>query len=552
MIRPEDWIPTNEIVLEANALTAAINSEENVIVAAGPGAGKTELLAQRADYLFRTGLCPYPRRILAIAFKVDAARNLRERVRERSGERYSTRFDSLTFHAFAKRIIDNYRPALTGAHALDADYTVDEKTTSLPTQISYAAMVPFAREILEKNPYALRAIRQTYSHVFFDEFQDATSDQYELLCALFGGTSALLTAVGDTKQRIMAFAGALEGVMERFAVDFCARRLTLYQNRRSEPTLRRMQNRMILDMDAASASPDEDLIGAGGIIEMDGFETASDEAQWVASLIESELADGVPISEIAVLVRQQVNLYGAELVDALNARGVPVRNDQALQDLAAEPAAALIFDFIEVVTGVREPAAYTELMRMASPPSLEEEGRERFDRRLKRRLETVSRALREAPDLGCSIGFWRGEVRGFLELVSRPTLLGLSPGYAQSKRIQELINQALGAFKEALEITADPLDAVHRLTGRDSIRVLTIHKSKGLEFQHVIVLGVEHEMFWNSPDEAQSEYFVAISRAKSRLTLTYTRFRARPADAKGRWDESRTAYVQFLNYAIDE
>lgn len=159
MIKPEDWVPADGLILEPNAQTAAIASEGSVIVAAGPGAGKTELLAQRADYLLRTGLCPYPRRILAISFKVDAARNLRERVRERAGGKYAARFDSLTFHAFAKRIIDNYRPVLTGAHVLNVDYTVDDKITSLPKQISYADMVPLALEILAKNPYALGGIR---------------------------------------------------------------------------------------------------------------------------------------------------------------------------------------------------------------------------------------------------------------------------------------------------------------------------------------------------------------------------------------------------------
>src|SRR5699024_12017866 len=74
-------------------------------------------------------------------------------------------------------------------------------------------MVPLALEILAKNPYALGGIRHTYSHVFLDEFQDATTEQYELLLAAFGESATLLTAVGDTKQRIMVFAGALDGIM---------------------------------------------------------------------------------------------------------------------------------------------------------------------------------------------------------------------------------------------------------------------------------------------------------------------------------------------------
>ena len=86
MIPPNDWGPADGITLEPNALLAAREQGQNVVVSAGPGAGKTELLAQRADFLLTTGGCPYPRRILAISFKVDAARNIRERVRRRCGD----------------------------------------------------------------------------------------------------------------------------------------------------------------------------------------------------------------------------------------------------------------------------------------------------------------------------------------------------------------------------------------------------------------------------------------------------------------------------------
>ena len=124
MINPDDWTPIDGLMLEPNAYKA-VTSSKNMIVSAGPGAGKTELLAQRADFLFRTGSCRYPGRILAISFKVDAARNLSERVRKRSGNRYASRFDSMTFDAFAKMLVDNYRTALTGSYKLNEDYEID-------------------------------------------------------------------------------------------------------------------------------------------------------------------------------------------------------------------------------------------------------------------------------------------------------------------------------------------------------------------------------------------------------------------------------------------
>ena len=82
--------------------------ERSVAVTAGPGSGKTELLAQRADFLLRTNICPYPRRILAISFKTDAAANLGARVRERVPPDLASRLDSQTFHSFALRLIRRF------------------------------------------------------------------------------------------------------------------------------------------------------------------------------------------------------------------------------------------------------------------------------------------------------------------------------------------------------------------------------------------------------------------------------------------------------------
>ena len=81
-----DWQPSDGLKLEVNALEV-VKSSENTLVIAGPGAGKTEMLAQRANFLLQTNTCVFPRKILAISFKKDASLNLHERVMKRSGEK---------------------------------------------------------------------------------------------------------------------------------------------------------------------------------------------------------------------------------------------------------------------------------------------------------------------------------------------------------------------------------------------------------------------------------------------------------------------------------
>jgi superfamily I DNA/RNA helicase len=552
MIRPDQWHPVDGLVLEPNAMTAATMSAGNVVVAAGPGAGKTELLVQRADFLLRTGCCPYPRRILAVSFKTDAARNLRERVQRRSGTRLAARFDSFTFHAFAKRIIDNFRVALVGHNTLNPDYRIDPGTRIQGEQITFDDLVPLALEIIESNPYACGGIRQTYSHVFLDEFQDCTGQQYQLVKAAFGHTTAVLTAVGDTKQRIMAWAGALDGVLRTFAEDFSARSLPMYQNFRSAAGLRRMQNRMIAQMDPDAVSPDRDVAGDDGVVEVLGFDTDHDESQSLAHLIDDWLKEGVPPREVAVLVRQQPHLVAAVLGGQLTKRGIPFRNEQESQDLTAEPVPALVFNFIRVIAADRQPDAYAELMRITNRSSASDDEASRFNSQLKRMIHNARSTVRNLESQTEESAVWRTLVQDFLQLVSQPVLTALSPGYRQGARLDDLIEQALEAFERELAVDGDAIQALRRLSELDAIRLLTIHKCKGLEFEKVVVLGVEEELLWGTPTAAMSEFFVAISRAKQHLVLTYAKHRTRPAGAATRWAEERTPHQEFLDFTREE
>jgi len=552
MIRPEVWRPAGGITPEPNALSAVREQAANVVVVAGPGAGKTELLAQRADFLLTTGGCRYPRRILAISFKVDAARNIRERVRIRCGEHLAARFDSFTFHAFAKRIVDNYRVLLTGKDDRDPDYTLDTQNRVACKQITFDDLVPLAIGILQKNPYARNTIRQTYTHVFLDEFQDATGNQYTLLKEAFLGSGVVVTAVGDNKQRIMRFADALDGIMQIFADEFAAQPLTLYQNFRSAPVLRRMQNRMVQVMDPPAAVPMSELAGDEGNVEVLPFADALNEADVIADRIEAWLQEGVAPSEIAVLVRQQPHLVCENLIAELTARGIASRNDQTHHDLTAEPVAAVILNLIRVLADDRRSAAYEHLMRLVTRTTLTEELALRSASAVSRFLTVKRKQLRD--DAAARSGFdeWTTTIADFLELITRHALHSLSPEYQRGVRLDQVIEQTVGAFRKELDKDGDPLAALMRLSEDDAVRIINIHKCKGLEFEKVVVLGVERELFWGDRiDDNRAEFFVAISRAKHELILTWAQNRPRPAAASGRWDVGRHPQQEFLNYAVE-
>jgi superfamily I DNA/RNA helicase len=549
MIKPDRWQPADGLRLEPNALIAAREDLRNLVLTAGPGAGKTEMLAQRADYLLRTGACRYPHRILAISFKVDASRNLKDRVRKRCGHELATRLDSHTFHAFAKRLIDRFRPVLVGKDALDVDYTIGSPRVQ-QRQIEYEDMVPLAVQILQSSKIARNALRQTYSHVFLDEFQDCTMAQYQLIKAAFLDADVLLTAVGDTKQSIMRWAGALEGVFQVFAKDFSATPLNLYQNFRSQLRLRRMQNAMVKVMDFKAAVPDVDLAGGGGLVDILEFEDSQQEAEALAEMIQEWIdEEGLAPSEIAVLVSKQIGLHADRLIAELAMRGIPFRNEDALQDLSAEPAARVIIDFLSVVTGEREPDAYDRLMNVLLVMGLAEEKAYELRARWLRFIDDARDRVRQGSAKASNADALHKLGEEFIELLGREALAGLSADYEHANRLDEIIAQTFNRIRELLELDKDAAGALARFSEDRAVRIMTIHKCKGLEFDTVIVLGVEEQTFWSKPDDERSAYFVAISRAKRRLYLTVAARRQKPKGANHHWREARFPHEEFLGYA---
>lgn len=548
MITVEEWQPADELILEPNALRAAKEHEYCLALTAGPGAGKTEMLAQRADFLLRTGTCRYPKRILAISFKVDACKNLKERVERRCGFDLASRFDSYTFHAFAKRIIDRFKPVLVNEYTLDFGYSiVDKKNGPSRTEIEFGDLVPFAIQILQSSEIARNAIRQTYSDIFLDEFQDCTNLQYELVKLAFQGTRLRLTAVGDTKQKIMAWAGALDGIFQTFVNDFNAVPLNMYRNFRSKPRLLRVQNEIIRTLDPASVMSDEQLRGDEGEVYVHSFEDSRQEAIYLVDLIDKWIhIEQIPPAEISVLVSKQLDLYANHLMVELGNRGIPYRNEQQMQDITVEPVARLIVDYLSCLYSEREPKAWIRLMNQLIPfadEGIQSSARKDLDLLIRKQRKIVFNA--RSTELPFS-DWWQLAI-DFLKNTSIETLVALSPEYENRKRLKEVIRETSIRIQDLLRLEPDLLKALGRFTDDQAVRILTIHKSKGLEFDSVIIMAVENEIFFGSKNENRCAFFVGVSRAKRRLVLTHAQQRERPLDAK-RWDVKRSAQEEYFNY----
>lgn len=549
MISAEQWLPADGLMLEPNAMKAAKEQEKCLALTAGPGAGKTEMLAQRADFLFRTGTCRYPKRILAISFKVDSSTNLKERVKRRCGSDLASRFDSYTFHAFAKRIIDRFRIVLTGENALPENYSIgDRKITG--TQITFNDLVPLAIEILKTSNIARNVIRQTYSDVFLDEFQDCTNLQYELIKLAFQRTSARLTAVGDTKQKIMGWAGALEGIFETFAQDFSAEPLNMYRNFRSKPCLLRLQNKIIQNLEPNSVMPEELLRGDEGEILLCEFKNDIEEAESIVERISEWISnEKIPLYEIAILVSKQAESYAAVIMKNLEEKNISYRNEQQLQDISTEPITKLIIDYLLYFYGDREPQSWSRLQEQILPfvDDEELEFSKRYD--LQDFIFNQKKIIKKSEKLSGKFSCWRQVISSFLKQLSIETITALSPDYESESRLKELVKLTITKIQELLEKESDLIKVLKSFLDDQAIRIMTIHKSKGLEFHSVIMLAVENETFWGNKDAERCAFFVGVSRAKQRLLITYSKERQKPENV-GIWNCYRNKHAEYWGYFI--
>jgi superfamily I DNA/RNA helicase len=114
-----------------------------------------------------------------------------------------------------------------------------------------------------------------------------------------------------------------------------------------------------------------------------------------------------------------------------------------------------------------------------------------------------------------------------LETITPTALVNQYPQYAQGHLLSETVDNITGHFNKLLE-EYTLKEAIAEFEGINSIPIMTIHKSKGLEYNTVIFIGLEDSAFWNfrnSQTEETRSFFVAFSRAKQRVIFTMSKKR---------------------------
>lgn len=611
---PADWCPRDIDDLEPAAWAALRAGTASVT--AGPGAGKSEFLAQRASYLLETGLCRPPHRILAISFKRDAAANLRQRVRTRVPE-HADRFISMTFDAFTKSIVDRFKGLLPPAWAMSGPYRIgfasQAEVRDFLTNLAMAAPEKFRRGVygirhsgfisnvvgsheLELEPreptgatdYAVRqwwaqkykahdvatvdfvmlnrlaelvirsshqlrrALTATYPFVFVDEFQDTTYAQYSFLKSVFACEGTTVTVVGDRKQRIMGWAGALTDAFAQFEDDFNAEPFELTWNHRSTQELIELQHRFATRLDADAQRQLSQVVSRVGEspVQIWSFSNTELEARAIAAWIAADVEQsGRSPADYGMIARQRVADLEPELAQAIAAQGLKLRNDDAqvgnlrLQDLLKDDLARLLIGLVRLgATRGGQPQTWREVtatLARVIPNDRNREVGSSTDDALSNFLAELRSWFSATPlnDAAIEPGIDLPEVLTDT-LVDKLTAFVNYDDIAQKRVLAdrpEDLTVTLKAFKIRLANVLRHVGSWDQLAGAftqdEAVPLLTIHRSKGLEYHTVFFIGLDGDQWWaHARDTVESTmaFFVGVSRAAERLIFTQCDQRGSP------------------------
>lgn len=391
---------------------AVLAPDGPLLIVAGPGSGKTLVLAARIAYLV-TARQVSPASILALTFATKAARELRERLAGMLGP-LGEAVDVATFHALGLRIIRQWREELAlgpgplvvygetevlgvleqavDERGIDREgwplselaaelerYRLGNASASTPgslpeladayeavlrrrAAVDFPAMLVLPLRLFAARPNALRLYQDSYRYVLADEFQDICAVQYALLRQLAERHHHLVVG-GDPRQCLYGWRGADIRFLREFQHDFPeAHCVSLDQNFRSTGRIVELANALADELPENRPLWTDNPLGEPALLVVAHDEQA--EAAFVAAEIERLLtAQRVDHpGEVAVLYRTR--RQATELALALRARQLPYRV-QGNADLFTRRA---VRDAIAYLRLARNPADIPALTRIVNVP----------------------------------------------------------------------------------------------------------------------------------------------------------------------------------------
>ena len=360
---------------------AVAAENQNMLVLAGAGSGKTRVLVHRIAWLVRAeGFSPWS--ILAVTFTNKAAREMRGRIEDMLQVPAQGMWVG-TFHGLAHRLLkahwkeavlpqnfqildsdDQLRlvkricreleldesrwpprqaqwyinaqkdeglrpqhievpPGDVFAHTMLQVYRAYETACERGGMVDFAELLLRAHELWLRSPAVLQHYQQRFRQILVDEFQDTNTIQYAWLRVL-AGKNIPVVAVGDDDQSIYGWRGAKIENIQRFSEDFPATRMVrLEQNYRSTQTILRAANGVIAFNQGRLGKELWTSGETGEPITLYAGFNEQDEARFVVEQIEAWTSNGNERASVAILYRS--NAQSRVLEEALIRALIPYR-----------------------------------------------------------------------------------------------------------------------------------------------------------------------------------------------------------------------------------
>ncbi|WP_424988236.1 UvrD-helicase domain-containing protein [Microbulbifer sp. S227A] len=468
----------------------------NVLVLAGPGSGKTRVLVHRIAYLLRMKR-EDPRGILVLAYNRHAAAEIRMRLRGLVGDD-ANGITILTCHSLAMRLVG---ASFTGVHADKKDFD---------NIITEAVRLLNADDLSKSEAEAQReSLIQGYRWILVDEYQDIGAHEYDLISAVAGRSledadlKLSLFAVGDDDQNVYAFRGASIEFIRKFEDDYNAKPAFLIENYRSTANIIAAGN------DVISRAPDRMKVEHS--IRINKSRSAS--------------PAGGRLEKSDAVVQGRVHLLDVPPGDAPQAIAAI---DELLRLSRLDPSwnwaktAVISRDWkgLGAVRAYAESKGLTVQMANEEPLNIW-----RF-----RETQKLVTKLRQTPDA----------LLGVQEILD---VLNEQPRNRWVDLIAEGIAELAQELKTKTMPVADIIEWIAEwskdvLDEQRNLLLLTAHRAKGLEFDHVVILNGGWDRIpdasHNEDHEAQRRlFYVAMTRARQSLTvLTSGKHQFLNADSK--------------------
>ena len=392
--------------------------------------------------------------------------------------------------------------------------------------------------ILDREPELAFKISNRYQFIMVDEYQDTNSLQLQILKKLCS-THNNICVVGDDDQAIYGWRGADHRNILNFEKEFGAKVVILEYNYRSTPEILEKANRLISYNKNRYQKRLKAVKESGPPVEVKKFPTEREEANWIAGEVTKLLNQGVDPSQIAILYR--INALSRSLEEGLRNYRIPYKLVGGITFYEREE----IKDLISYLRLIANPDDDYSFLRIVNKP------KRGIGKVTLAKLEEARRERGDSPSLfrfieGESLSFLppkpRESLKEFVEIIRE---LQNYPLHLLPDRLEELVKfssyypteekrlnveEFYGMMREREGVSLTQflnelsLESDQDFITDGQINIMTIHASKGLEFDHLFVIGWEEPFFPLESSDLEEERrlaYVAITRAKRRLVLTY-------------------------------